>query len=224
MAQALLPFAIVGSEEEIDIGGGEIIRARRYPWGIVEVDNPQHSDFVRLRSALLNSHLTDLKEITHDFLYENYRTEKLSRTVNGLNLGSQSGNGSGIMSPGMPGSANDLSSASINPEEMATQSVRIKEEQLRKEEEKLREIELKVQREISEKRQELLAREESLKGRFLVLFTPYGKLTNPFAPSHGAASSGTVNAGSLSLRPPLPLLSAVPDIPSRYDERNQCPC
>jgi len=158
--RALLPFAIVGSEEEIDIGGGEIIRARRYPWGIVEVDNPQHSDFVRLRSALLNTHLTDLKEITHDFLYENYRTEKLSRTVNGLN---QSADGSGILSPGMPGSANDVSSASINPEEMATQSVRLKEEQLRKEEEKLREIELKVQREISEKRQELLAREESLK-------------------------------------------------------------
>lgn len=29
-----------------------------------------------------SSHLQDLKEITHDFLYENYRTEKLSRTVN----------------------------------------------------------------------------------------------------------------------------------------------
>ena len=29
------------------------------------------------------SHLTDLKEITHDFLYENYRTEKLSRSVGG---------------------------------------------------------------------------------------------------------------------------------------------
>lgn len=59
-----------------------MVRARQYPWGIVEVDNPKHSDFGRLRSALLNTHLTDLKEITHDFLYENYRTEKLSRTVN----------------------------------------------------------------------------------------------------------------------------------------------
>lgn len=166
--RALLPFAIVGSEEEIDIGGGEVIRARRYPWGIVEVDNPQHSDFARLRSALLNTHLTDLKEITHDFLYENYRTEKLSRTVNGLNISSANGsNGAGAdggaLSPGAH-SNNDMSNTSINPEEMATQSVRLKEEQLRKEEEKLREIELKVQREISEKRQELLAREESLKG------------------------------------------------------------
>lgn len=156
-----MPFAIVGSEEEIDIGGGEFIRARRYPWGMVEVDNPQHSDFARLRSALLNTHLTDLKEITHDFLYENYRTEKLSRTVNGLN-GTDT---STALSPGgYSNGAQDISSGSIQPEDLATQSVRLKEEQLRREEEKLREIELKVQREISEKRQELLAREESLKG------------------------------------------------------------
>ncbi|KAF4985142.1 hypothetical protein FDECE_16786, partial [Fusarium decemcellulare] len=40
---------------------------------------------------------------------------------------------------------------------------RLKEEQPRREEEKLREIELKVQREINEKRQELLARESQLR-------------------------------------------------------------
>lgn len=50
--RALLPFAIVGSEEEIMIDG-EPVRGRRYPWGIVDVDNPDHSDFTRLRSALL---------------------------------------------------------------------------------------------------------------------------------------------------------------------------
>jgi len=137
--RALLPFAIVGSEEEIMVGGTPV-RGRRYPWGIVEVDNPQHSDFSRLRSALFLSHLTDLKEITHDFLYENYRTEKLSRSVGGGDYDS-----------------------SILPEDMANQSVRLKEEQLRREEEKLREIELKVQREIQIKRQELLAKEDSLK-------------------------------------------------------------
>ena len=53
--------------------------------------------------------------------------------------------------------------ASMNPEDLASQSVRLKEEQLRREEEKLREIEVKVQREINEKRQELLARESQLK-------------------------------------------------------------
>lgn len=52
--RALLPFAIVGSGEEVEIDG-QPIRARIYPWGVVEVDNPKHSDFSRLRSALLKS-------------------------------------------------------------------------------------------------------------------------------------------------------------------------
>jgi cell division control protein 11 len=78
--QALLPFAVIGSEEEIDIEG-EPVRARIYPWGIAEVDNPDHSDFGRLRSAILSSHLADLKMLTEDVLYETYRTEKLSRSV-----------------------------------------------------------------------------------------------------------------------------------------------
>ncbi|KAG5716597.1 Septin spn like protein [Termitomyces sp. T112] len=143
--RALLPFAIIGSEEEIrvedDEGQIRSIRARIYPWGIVDVENPEHSDFSRLKNALLNSHLGDLKSLTHDVLYETYRTEKLSRTVHA-------------------DAAND---SSILPDELANQSVRLKEEQLRREEEKLREIELKVQREINEKRQELLAKEESLR-------------------------------------------------------------
>ncbi|PSR87258.1 septin [Coniella lustricola] len=138
--RGLMPFAIVGSEDTVEIGG-RTVRARQYPWGVVEVDNPRHSDFLAIRSALLHSHLADLKEITHDFLYENYRTEKLSKSVEG---------GAGVDS-------------SMNPEDLASQSVRLKEEQLRREEEKLREIEIKVQREINEKRQELLARESQLR-------------------------------------------------------------
>ncbi|KAF2439745.1 Septin [Karstenula rhodostoma CBS 690.94] len=138
--RGLMPFAIVGSEDVIEVDGRRV-RARQYPWGIVEVDNPRHSDFLAVRSALLHSHLADLKEITHDFLYENYRTEKLSKSVEG----------------------GDAPNSSMNPEDLASQSVRLKEEQLRREEEKLREIEVKVQREINEKRQELLARESQLK-------------------------------------------------------------
>ncbi|KAL1740476.1 Septin-domain-containing protein [Schizophyllum fasciatum] len=138
--RALLPFAIVGSEEEVMIDG-QPVRARIYPWGIAEVDNPKHSDFSRLRNALLGTHLSDLKSLIHDVLYETYRTEKLSRTVHSV----------------------DATDSSILPEELASQSVRLKEEQLRREEEKLREIELRVQREINEKRQELLAKEESLR-------------------------------------------------------------
>ncbi|KAL2822189.1 Septin-domain-containing protein [Aspergillus cavernicola] len=140
--RGLMPFAIVGSDDFVEIDSRKV-RARQYPWGVVEVENPRHSDFLAIRSALLHSHLADLKEITHDFLYENYRTEKLSKSVDGA--------------------AASGGDSSINPEDLATQSVRLKEEQLRREEEKLREIEQKVQREIAEKRQELLARESQLR-------------------------------------------------------------
>ncbi|OQD80401.1 hypothetical protein PENANT_c036G08816 [Penicillium antarcticum] len=139
--RGLMPFAIVGSEDFVEIDNKKV-RARQYPWGVVEVENPRHSDFLAIRSALLHSHLADLKEITHDFLYENYRTEKLSKSVDG---------------------ATPPQDSTMNPEDLASQSVRLKEEQLRREEEKLREIELKVQREIAEKRQELLARESQLR-------------------------------------------------------------
>ncbi|GAA95828.1 uncharacterized protein L969DRAFT_88667 [Mixia osmundae IAM 14324] len=141
--RAMLPFAIVGAEDEFQ-AHGHTIRGRRYPWGIVNVDDPSHSDFGRLRTVLLSTHLTELKETVHDHHYEVYRTEKLSESVN------KDGSRAGL-------------DASILPEDLANQSVRLKEEQLRKEEEKLREIELKVQREISEKRQELVAKEESLR-------------------------------------------------------------
>jgi hypothetical protein len=168
--RALLPFAIVGSEEEIDIDG-EAVRARIYPWGIVEVDNPAHSDFSRLRTALLSTHLADLKALTHDMMYETYRTEKLSRSVN--NEGEHS----------------------ILPEEMATQSVRLKEEQLRREEEKLREIELKVQREINEKRQELLAKEESLRFVLSLLVSLTFLLTSVQQPGDAPRRAGRARHG-----------------------------
>ena len=51
LAEAM-PFSIIGSEEEIEIDG-QPVRARIYPWGVAEVDNPKHCDFSRLRGALL---------------------------------------------------------------------------------------------------------------------------------------------------------------------------
>lgn len=56
--------------------------------GLVKVISVTYPPFQCLHHSLTlfficSSHLQDLKEITHDFLYENYRTEKLSRTVDG---------------------------------------------------------------------------------------------------------------------------------------------
>ncbi|KAI9334117.1 Septin-type guanine nucleotide-binding (G) domain-containing protein [Obelidium mucronatum] len=76
--RALLPFAVIGSEDEVVLNGRRV-RCRQYPWGVVEVDNSKHCDFSKLRYMLLSSHLHDLKDITHDVLYETWRTEKLSK-------------------------------------------------------------------------------------------------------------------------------------------------
>lgn len=40
--------------------------------------SPERCAFLKM---YISSHLADLKSLTHDVLYETYRTEKLSRTV-----------------------------------------------------------------------------------------------------------------------------------------------
>ncbi|KAJ2860484.1 Cell division control protein 11 [Coemansia erecta] len=75
--RAMMPFAVVGCEEVIN-EDGRPVRVRSYPWGVVQVDNDEHSDFDRLRYVLLNSHIGDLRDRTQNDLYEMYRTEKLS--------------------------------------------------------------------------------------------------------------------------------------------------
>nr|XP_025709575.1 septin-1 [Callorhinus ursinus] len=72
-----IPFAVVGSCEVVRDGGTRPVRGRRYSWGTVEVENPHHCDFLNLRRMLVQTHLQDLKEVTHDLLYEGYRARCL---------------------------------------------------------------------------------------------------------------------------------------------------
>ncbi|NXP23409.1 SEP10 protein, partial [Scytalopus superciliaris] len=70
-----LPFAIVGSTEKVKIGN-TVVRARRYPWGIVKVENESHCDTARLRKMLCTN-MEDLREKTHARHYELYRCCRL---------------------------------------------------------------------------------------------------------------------------------------------------
>uniref|UniRef100_A0A0L8GKA9 Septin-type G domain-containing protein n=1 Tax=Octopus bimaculoides TaxID=37653 RepID=A0A0L8GKA9_OCTBM len=47
-----VPFAVVGSSESFEVNGKKV-RGRRYPWGVVEVENPDHCDFIKLRTMLM---------------------------------------------------------------------------------------------------------------------------------------------------------------------------
>ncbi|KAK3307065.1 Septin-domain-containing protein [Chaetomium strumarium] len=72
-----VPFAVVGSNDEVTNADGRKVRGRSYPWGVIEVDNEEHCDFVKLRQMLIRTHMEELKEHTNNVLYENYRTDKL---------------------------------------------------------------------------------------------------------------------------------------------------
>lgn len=82
----LQPFAIISSEDDYEVkdihtGATKTIKARKYPWGLVDINDPHYSDFPVLKSVILGSHLQDLKDLTHDFLYETYRTERLTKVT-----------------------------------------------------------------------------------------------------------------------------------------------
>ncbi|AET40588.1 septin CDC3 Ecym_6205 [Eremothecium cymbalariae DBVPG len=74
-----VPFAVVGSTHEVATSDGRTVRGRSYPWGIIEVDNEKHSDFVYLRDLLIRQYLEELRERTNNELYEKYRSEKLTK-------------------------------------------------------------------------------------------------------------------------------------------------
>ena len=67
----------MGSNREVRTSDGRSVRGRAYPWGVIEVDNEDHCDFVKLRQMLVRTYMEELREHTNDVLYENYRSEKL---------------------------------------------------------------------------------------------------------------------------------------------------
>ncbi|TPX57807.1 hypothetical protein PhCBS80983_g03602 [Powellomyces hirtus] len=91
--RGMLPFAIVNSEEaepeNIEPEDHDLIAplpkaepkprilGRRYPWGMVEVENPEHCDFLQVKETLFITHAHELKLLTRDLYYEQWRTDRL---------------------------------------------------------------------------------------------------------------------------------------------------
>ena len=74
-----IPFAISSSCETFE-NKGKKVQGRLYPWGMVETENSNHSDFVKLKSLLV-THLQDLREVTAEVHYENYRAINLIKQI-----------------------------------------------------------------------------------------------------------------------------------------------
>ena len=73
---SVTPFAVIASHDFVKVGS-KLVRARQYPWGTVQVENENHSDFTKLREVLLRVNMEDLRESTHLNHYELYRRSRL---------------------------------------------------------------------------------------------------------------------------------------------------
>ena len=82
----VIPFAVVGSNVVVEDEEGLKVRGRKYPWGTVNIEDEQHSDFSRLRTFLLSRHMQDLKDITNSDFYERYRRQKLAAVTKEVSL------------------------------------------------------------------------------------------------------------------------------------------
>ncbi|ORZ19491.1 Septin-domain-containing protein [Absidia repens] len=72
----LLPFAIVGSERNVVIDG-KPVRGRKNRYGVINVENEEHCEFIYLRNFLTRTHLQDLIETTAQIHYEAFRAKQL---------------------------------------------------------------------------------------------------------------------------------------------------
>lgn len=74
--KSLIPFAIAGSEREIQING-ETVRGRKTKWGAINIEDVSQCEFVFLRDFLTRTHLQDLIETTALVHYESFRSKQL---------------------------------------------------------------------------------------------------------------------------------------------------
>lgn len=72
----LLPFAIVGSEQMVNVNGKEV-RGRKHRWGVINVEDENHCEFSHLRNFLISTRLQDLIETTAHIHYESFRSKQL---------------------------------------------------------------------------------------------------------------------------------------------------
>lgn len=69
------PFNVIGSNFVMD---GRL-RARKYPWGIVDIENEEHSDLKMLRQCLMQTNMYNLIDTTNTIFYERYRRSRLEK-------------------------------------------------------------------------------------------------------------------------------------------------
>lgn len=139
---SLVPFAVMGANRFQEQASDEDVLKLRvlnpaYAKPI-NIELPEFNDFTILKNILLITHLNEFKEVTHDSIYEHYRTEALS---------------------GKQFQYNDSEPQTLQE----NTGFLAKEEQIRLEEERLRKFEERVHQDLVNKRKELMERENELR-------------------------------------------------------------
>uniref|UniRef100_A0AAQ4Q5W1 Septin 9b n=1 Tax=Gasterosteus aculeatus aculeatus TaxID=481459 RepID=A0AAQ4Q5W1_GASAC len=75
----MIPFAVVGSDQEYQVNGKKIL-GRKTKWGTIEVENIAHCEFAYLRDLLIRTHMENIKDITGSIHYETYRVRRLNES------------------------------------------------------------------------------------------------------------------------------------------------
>ncbi|KAF0037553.1 hypothetical protein F2P81_010427 [Scophthalmus maximus] len=75
----MIPFAVVGSDQEYQVNGKRIL-GRKTKWGTIEVENIAHCEFAYLRDLLIRTHMQNIKDITGSIHYEAYRVRRLNES------------------------------------------------------------------------------------------------------------------------------------------------
>uniref|UniRef100_A0A8C5DKC7 Septin-9-like n=1 Tax=Gouania willdenowi TaxID=441366 RepID=A0A8C5DKC7_GOUWI len=75
----MIPFAVVGSDQEYQVNGKRIL-GRKTKWGTIEVENIGHCEFAYLRDLLIRTHMQNIKDITGSIHYETYRVRRLNES------------------------------------------------------------------------------------------------------------------------------------------------
>lgn len=79
---------------------GKTVRGRKQRFGVINIEDENHCDFVYLRNFLTRTHLYDLMETTTFTHYESYRTKQLMALKENSAAASAHGSGSRPISPG----------------------------------------------------------------------------------------------------------------------------
>ncbi|XP_064584441.1 septin-9 isoform X2 [Zonotrichia leucophrys gambelii] len=82
----MIPFAVVGSDQEYQVNGRRIL-GRKTKWGTIEVENTTHCEFAYLRDLLIRTHMQNIKDITSNIHFEAYRVKRLNEGQSSLSNG-----------------------------------------------------------------------------------------------------------------------------------------